>query len=231
MEVITMPNIQERGNNSYFLTVSLGKDAKGKYIRRTKTVKCRTKKEADSEYAKFRQEVEAGEYVAPEKMTLAAFVEEWREKYAKEHLGDATLDTYNIHLKNRILPIFGHKRIDEIKTIQIMSFIEGLKKGKRQDGRNGSLSAGTIQYIHRTLKNVFSRAVDWKMIKSNPVEGVKKPKVTQKNMEVYNETEVGELLSLLENEALHWRIMVKLALTTGLRRGELLGLEWKHIDL
>ncbi len=236
-----MANIQKRGENSWLLSLYTGKDASGKYIRKTRTIKVedeallKTKKRLqdylDNEFAKFKQEIEAGEYIAPEKMTFAAFVGEWREKYAREHLGDATLDTYNIHLKNRIIPVFGHKRIDEIKTIQIMNFIEDLKKGSRQDGKEGSISAGTIQYIHRTIKNVFSRAVDWKVIKSNPVEGVKKPRVIQKNMEVYDEAEVGELLALLENEAIHWRVMITLALTTGLRRGELLGLDWKNVDL
>jgi integrase len=226
-----MANIQKRGDNSWYLTVNIGKDENGKYIRRTKTVNARTKKEAESEYAKFRQEVDAGEYIAPEKMTFSTFVEEWREKYALKHLGEATLDTYMIHLRNRAIPVFGHLRIDAIKTIQIVNFIEELGKGSRHDGKEGNLSPGTIQYIHRAIKNVFSRAVEWKIIKTNPVEGVKKPKVIQKNMEVYDQAEVETLLTLLENEPIQWRVMISLALTTGLRRGELLGLDWKNVDL
>lgn len=46
----------------------------------------------------------------------------------------------------------------------------------------------------------------------------------------YNETEVEQMLRALQREPYHWRVMVTLALTTGLRRGELLGLEWKHLD-
>jgi integrase len=230
-ERVQMANIQKRGENSYFLTVNIGKDENGKYIRRTKTVNARTKKEAESEYAKFRQEVDAGEYIAPEKMTFSSFVEEWREKYAVKHLGEATLDTYMIHLKNRIIPIFGTMRLDAIKTIHIVNFIEELSKGQRHDGKEGALSPGTIQYIHRVIKNVFSRAVEWKIIKTNPVEGVKKPKVVQKNMEVYKQEEVETLIALMENEPIQWRVMISLALTTGLRRGELLGLDWKNVDL
>lgn len=88
-----MANIQKRGDNSWFLTVNAGKDASGKYIRFTKTVHCRTKREAESEYAKFRLEVEAEEYIAPEKMTFGAFVEEWLSKYAIKHLAFKTLYT------------------------------------------------------------------------------------------------------------------------------------------
>jgi integrase len=99
-------NIQKRGDNSWFLTVNIGRNSKGKYIRRTKTISCRTKREAESEYWKFRQEVEVGEYISPQKMTFGAFVEEWHSKYAIKHLEHKTLYTYMSNLKNRILPNF-----------------------------------------------------------------------------------------------------------------------------
>ncbi|MDU5948654.1 MAG: site-specific integrase, partial [Paenibacillus macerans] len=94
----------------------------------------------------------------------------------------------------------------------------------------GSLSSGTVQMNHRVLKNIFTRAVEWKIIKNNPVSSVQKPKVTSKEIVPYDENEVSQLLQALEKEPFHWRMMITLALTTGMRRGELLGLEWKHID-
>jgi integrase len=81
------------------------------------------------------------------------------------------------------------------------------------------------------VKDIFSRAVDWKIIKNNPVADVRRPKIRQKEVEVYNEQEAERLFEALEKEPLHWRILIILALTTGLRRGELLALEWKHVDL
>lgn len=227
-----MANIQKRGENSWFLTVNMGKDINGKYIRRTKTVHCRTKKEAESEYAKFRQEVEAGEYIAPQKMTFAAFVHEWKEKYARKHLERATLYTYTNYLNNRILPVFGQIKLEDIKPLHIINFLDSLgRDSARKDGKSGGLSSGSIQYHHRILKNILSRAVEWRIIKSNPAAQVKKPKVTYKEIVPYNEAEVQLLLKALQKEPYHWRMTITLALTTGLRRGELLGLEWKHIDL
>lgn len=81
------------------------------------------------------------------------------------------------------------------------------------------------------LKDIFSRSVEWRIIKQNPVSAVKRPKLTQKEIHVYNEEEATQLFTALEKEAIHWRIMITLALTTGMRRGELLGLEWENIDL
>ncbi|MGE8205279.1 site-specific integrase [Heyndrickxia sp. NPDC080065] len=103
---------------------------------------------------------------------------------------------------------------------------------KRKDEKKGELSVGTKQYIYRTLRNVFQRAEDRKIIKSNPVAEVKKPKDNKDHeANVYNEKEVQQLFTLVQDELFHWRIFVTLALAAGLRRGELIGLEWSNINL
>ncbi|BFH11521.1 site-specific integrase [Paenibacillus melissococcoides] len=61
--------------------------------------------------------------------------------------------------------------------------------------------------------------------------GVKHPKVTRRELEVYDEDEVVRLFEALENEPMKWRIMILLAITTALRRGELVGSEWKNVDI
>ncbi|PGY11358.1 hypothetical protein COE25_12650 [Bacillus sp. AFS031507] len=59
---------------------------------------------------------------------------------------------------------------------KILSFLESLSKdGMRSDGKTGQLSSATIQFYHRILKNIFNRAVEWRVIKENPVENIKKP--------------------------------------------------------
>lgn len=236
-----MASIEKRGLNSWRLVVEAGYDSSGKRIKRYKTIKVedpillkttkRLRNYLNDELVKFKIEVEAGEYIAPEKMTFEAFVKEWEVKYAQKHLAEKTLYTYRSNLKNRIIPVFGHFRIDKIKTMHILSFITSLsKEGARQGFRKGDLSSGTIEINHRILKNIFTRAVEWNLIKQNPVSNVKKPMVKHKEVIPYDEIEVQEMLRLLQKEPIHWRVMVTLALTTGLRRGELLGLEWHHIN-
>lgn len=230
MEILA--SVQKRGKNSWLLVVEAGYDPNGKRIKRTKTVKGMGKREAEKELAKFVTEVESGEYIAPEKMTFRAFVEEWKIKYGEKELAPKTLATYMRYFKNRIFPYFGHMRLDEIKPFHIINFLSELtQEGKRQDGKDGCLSSGSIVYIYRVIKNVFTRAVEWKIIKTNPVGEIKRPKISYKEILVYNEEEVRQLFICLEDEAIHWRMMITLALTTGLRRGELVALEWKHIDL
>ncbi|TNJ64534.1 site-specific integrase [Paenibacillus hemerocallicola] len=226
-----MANIVKRGENSWRLTVNCGKDANGKYIRHTKTVKCRTKREAEVEYAKFKIEVETGQYIKPQRMTFAEFVNEWRDKYAADHLEERTIYTYESNLKLRILPTFGHLQMEDVTPMHITNYLKSLgKEGGRQDGKDGGLATGTIEYNHRILRNIFTRAVEWEVVKRNPAAPVRKPKVSYKDVLPYNENEVQVLMQSLEKEPFHWQVMIKLAIHTGLRRGELLALEWKHVD-
>ncbi|WDV94207.1 site-specific integrase [Brevibacillus parabrevis] len=227
-----MASLEKRGKDSYRLIVEAGYDANGKRIKKTKTVKADGIREARKLLAEFQTEVEAGEYITPEKMTFQSFVEEWRTKYAIKEMGPKTVDIYLGYLKNRILPVFGNMRLDQIKPFHIVRFISELSdEGSRQDGKEGSLSPGTIRYIHRVINNILSRAEEWKIIKKNPAADVKKPKESYKDIDVYDETEIAALFEALEKEPFQWRMMITLAITTGLRRGELVGLEWKHIDL
>lgn len=227
-----MASIEKRGKNSFRLIVEVGYDAKGKRIKRSKTIKASGIREAEKELMRFQAEVDAGEYISPEKMSFEAFLDEWREKYAKKHLEPKTVENYNHMLKNHILPIFGTRRLSDVKPIHVVSFIDQLAgDGARKDNKSGGLSSSSIRFVHRILKDIFERAVDWRIIKTNPVATVKRPKIQQREVEVYDEDEAARLFQALEHEPTHWRLMITLALTTGLRRGELLALEWKHIDL
>jgi integrase len=222
-------SIEKRGKDSWRLTVSLGMGEDGKYIKKRKTVKAKNKTEARLLLNEFIMELEAGEYIDPSKMKFSDFLDEWKNKYAIEHLSPNTLDTYESILNAYILPVFANKRLDEIKPIHIINYLESLKNA-RKDGKEGGLSSSSIQYHHRVLKNIFSRAKEWKLIKSNPVESVKKPKVDQKITDVYTTEEVQQLFKLLEDEPIHQRLIITLAITCGMRRGEILGLQWKDLD-
>ena len=74
-----MANIEKRGKDSYRLTVELGYDSRGKRIRRRKTVKASGIREARKLAAQFRVEVESGEYISPEKLTVSQFTSDWQK--------------------------------------------------------------------------------------------------------------------------------------------------------
>src|SRR5690606_716111 len=140
-----MPSIERRGKNSWRLVVEAGRGPDGKRKKCTKTIRVedpallRTTKKLqeylEAEWYKFKAEVEAGAYRRPERMTLAQFVDEWREKFAVRHYRPSTMATYELHIQNHILPALGHHRLDELKPMHIITFLADLHKpGARKDG-------------------------------------------------------------------------------------------------
>lgn len=116
-------------------------------------------------------------------MTFAAFIEEWRTKYAEKQLAPKTLKEYLGHIRNHILPALGHKRLDEIKPMHIITLLDRLSNpGSRKDDRGQMLSGRTIQYIYSVMRNIFAQAESWKLIKSNPIKEIKKPKAEKKKL-------------------------------------------------
>lgn len=93
-----------------------------------------------------------------------------------------------------------------------------------------TLSANTVGKYHRVLSSMFQTAVEWGMIVSNPCDRVSPPKVKKVDAPFLTAEESLHLLSLLENEPQQYRNAITLLLFTGMRRGELLGLEWTDFD-
>lgn len=92
------------------------------------------------------------------------------------------------------------------------------------------LAAKTVLHHHRLISSMLSTAVEWGILFSNPCDRTKPPKVERKEPKYLDEVQAATLLDLLETESTEYKTMIRLLLFTGLRRGELLGLEWKDID-
>lgn len=92
------------------------------------------------------------------------------------------------------------------------------------------LSDKTILHHHRLISSILQTAVEWQIIYDNPASRVKPPKVARKEAECLQDTEAVQVLDALEEEPIKWKAAVVLLMYSGIRRGELFGLEWKDID-
>lgn len=224
-------NIENRGGGRYRLTVSGGTDHNGKRIRHRKTVEAKSDREAERELMLYLAQLEGSNFYEPETLRFKEFAEKWLEEHCKVNLSIKTCKDYEWMLNKRVYDAIGHMPMAKIKPLHIIEFEGNLRKdGARLDGKPGGLSEKTIMYHHRLLSSIFSTAVQWGVVKENPVQRIRAPKVRKKGMNVYNMENTAAMLEALKQEPLKWQVLVQLALVTGLRRGELLGLVWEDID-
>ncbi len=243
-----MANIEKRGESSWRLSLDVGFDANGKRVQHRKTVrvddpdilKSKKKLEAylQAQYVAFREQVESGQYIKPDRSTFEDFVAVWKANYADHKLGAYTRRNYNYVITSRLLPEFGHMELRKIQTMHIVAFLTKLRDPEnRQDGHHKPLSTNTQLNIYKTLKSILDAAVKWKVIEKNPMDGVDRPapdKVEKKELRTkkrsYTPEEADQLVVALQDEPFSWRMYILGLMIGGFRRGELLGLEWPEVD-
>lgn len=233
-------SIEKRGKNSYRLTVSEGFDLNGKPMIHRKTVHG-TKKDAEVELAKFVTEVQNGLVIDGKSLKFSEFTEIWKRDYGSKELAPSTYKRYCRMLETRLLPYFGHFYINKIKPTDIMKFYDLLEKDTqlvRKQGNNGAktkkpLSGKTILEHHRLLRAMLHKAVYWQLIVANPAERVQPPKARKPKRRSYDDEQTKillESLELLSSEDTKYKVAIILTVFTGVRLGELMGLEWTDVD-
>lgn len=230
-----MATIIKRGG-SYRIKVSCGYDINGKQMVQTKTWKPdegMTKKQIEKEVQRqavlFEESCKIGQITASVK--FEAFAEQWFEEYAKLNLRSSTYEKMK-QLPKRVYPAIGHLRLDKITGRHIQQFINDLALNGKNLLNGNSLSRKTIVHHLNFISDVFSYAIKMDMLSDNPCRNVTVPKGESKEKEIYTIDELAQIFELLDRDdvPIKFRAFFKLAVYSGFRRGELLGLEWKDID-
>lgn len=233
-------SIEKRGKNSYRLSCLAGYNLQGKPIKKTKTVHG-TKKEAEIELAKFVADVQNGMVIEGKSLKFSEFTEIWKRDYGSKELAPSTYKRYCRMLETRLLPYFGHFYVNKIKPTDIMQFYDLLSKDtqlvRKKDNEGNKtlkpLSGKTILEHHRLLRAMLHKAVYWQVIVSNPAERVQPPKAKKPKRKYYDDDQCKILLENLEQldeEQIKYKTAIILTVFTGVRLGELMGLEWNDID-
>ncbi len=228
-----MATISKRGD-SYRIKVSCGYDVNGKQVVQSKTWKPpenmterQIKKELDKIAVLFEEECKIGHVTAAIK--FQTFADQWFEEYAKLNLRKTSY-TRNVQLSKRVYAAFGHMRLDKITTRDVQKFVNDLFVNGRNFQTGKPLSRKTVIHHLSLISNIFNYAMDMDMISHNPCERVKVPKAEKKEKAIYTMEEMEHIFELLENAPLRFRVFIILAVYSGFRRGEMLGLEWKDVD-
>ena len=234
-----MATITKRGK-SYRIVVSCGYDIYGKQITHSMTwspepgmTARQIEKELQRQTVLFEEACMQGNMVATIK--FEDFARQWFKEYAAMRLKESTLQGYHT-MEARTYKAIGHIRLDKLTTRHIQKFILELCETSRKDGRDkngGKLSTKTIKLYKSMISSILDYAVKMQMIRENPCKNVQIPRVVTPEKEYYTIEEAQKLFELFEQESEHNYIYVCfhiLAIYSGFRLGELMGLEWKDID-
>lgn len=184
----------------------------------------RTKKEAEKALQEAIINFDNG-FVDSLKCTVSEYIEDWLENFIKENRKINTYNRYKELFRLHIRDEVGSIKLNKLKPLHIDNLI-GLKK---KEGLSGS----TLQNIYGVINSSLNRAEKLRLIQNNPCRYVDRPKREKYKADVLTIEEIQFLFDKLNNGRYNDYIMylvLNIELELGLRRGELAGLEWKHID-
>jgi integrase len=197
----------------------------------------KTKKEALDWIHETKNQIKSGLTFEATDTTLEEFLREWLITVASSK-SKGTHATYQWTVDKRIVPKLGKIKLIELTPERIQRFynqaqIIGVGENQQKDlSRNEekALSAHAIRVIHKTLRSAMTHAVDLGVLSRNPCRGVKPPKHKTVEMKFYDEQQVRCLLKTARETGNKLYALYYLAIHTGMREAELLGLQWKDID-
>ena len=236
-----MANITQKPNGTYLVRISCGRDIMtGKQILRGRIFKPskpdlsqeRFQKELNEFIEDFTDELQCERNrKKPENKIVSDFAKEYLS-IQKTSLSPGSYDFYQHIIEKHILPMFGRMRLRDIKTYHVQDFIMKLNSMPRNDGKSGHISPQTVKRYTTVLRSMLTMA--YKMYYMDDDVGLSRrltfPKEHYQEVDVFTIEEAKAILAAAKTEPINIRLLIELALFTGMRRGEIVGLKWSDIN-
>lgn len=212
--------------------IGLGADGRRKY--RSKTFD--RQHDAQSWLRKQLDIIEGGGQVDTSKLTVAQYARIWLDRYAANAVAARTLDEYRKILEGHVFPRLGHIKLAKLRADQIQGYYEELLKSgrKRVDRKDGTkaprgLSLRTVHHHHACLHKALRDAVRAGYLPASPMDGVIPPKPPRREARCFTPAELQKILAVARRTTYY--LPIAIAAYTGMRRGEILGLQWGDVDM
>ncbi len=211
-------SIFKRADGTWVGSLSAGYDAKGK--RRRRTVYGKAKAEVQEKLRVASTEIANGAPIKTCRLTVADHLVRWLDVVKRPKVEYSTVVRYRSILDNHLIPLVGSVKLDKLKLVHVEQLFADMER-RGASGRNRQL-AGIV------LSDSLKYAVRLGLIPFNPCRDAEKPKARHREMTVWQRDEVQQFLAATESDRLH--AMYVLALTSGMRQGELFGFDWRDLD-
>ena len=236
-----MANITQKPNGTYLVRISCGRDIMtGKQILRGRIFKPSKpdlnqeifQKELNEFIEDFTDELQCERNrKKPENKIVSDFAKEYLT-IQKTSLSPGSYAFYQSIIDKHILPMFGRMRLRDIKTYHVQDFILRLNSLPRSDGKPSHISPSTVKRYTSVLRSMLTMA--YKMYYMDDDIGLSHrltfPKERYQEIDVFTIEETKAILTAAKTEPINIRLLIELALFTGMRRGEIVGLKWSDIN-
>lgn len=200
------------------ISLDIGQGSEGN--RKRRTLYGKTKKEVQVKLARLKSDSLLGISLEPQNIKIHDFLERYLRDVARPAITPKTYIGYEGTVRNHINPYIGGLKLTKITPLQIQALYTQLE----DDGRSPHIRRQVNAFLHQA----FKKAEEWQIIIRNPCSAVVKPKVSKAKMRILTPEQVNAFLTVAREHRLY--ALFVLAVTTGMRQGELFGLEWWHID-
>ncbi len=213
--------LEKRSKSSWTIVIEAGRDPATGRRRRTYRAVQGNKTQAKQEMDQLLAEMQTGTYVVPVKTTLAEHLKDWLAASCAPRLAPKTIGLYTQCCDLHIIPRIGQLYLSEIEP----RHVQRLYSEMLEDGAGKRM----IEVTHVVLRSSLKQAAKWQMIRHNPADYASPPRHEKKRVHALKPDQIPSLVATAEGSPVENLILI--ALATGMRKGELLALKWRDVDL